>query len=420
MKYLRGITEHYSRLLENILSLVTIRGLEYFISFVTLPYLVRVLGPNFFGDIVFAQAIIAYVGLITAYGFNMTAPRDIAQLNSLEERGRLFGAVFGAKLCLLIICSIFFIGIGLFITQWKVLDWPLYTIAYISIIGEVFFPVWFFQGVQRMRYITYANIAARTITTLGIFWLVRSPHDYLLAVFFQSIVPFLASIVAWIILYREYSEVFCMPEPIAVCHVLSKGWDIFIASLAINIYTSSTVVILGLVSNNMIVGYFSAASKMINAVTQLLSPISQAIYPYVSNLAARSKHDVINFIRKLIILLGGAMGAISLLLFIFSEHIVILVLGDKFFPAIIYIKIMAFLPFIIALSNLFGMQTMMVFGMQKIFRTILLGAACLHLFGIIPLCLMFNGSGAAVMTLLTELFVTVAMGIVLKRRHILF
>ena len=85
-------------------SLFTLKGAEYIISFITLPYLLRVLGPEKFGAIAFAQTIITYGNLLVDYGFNLTAPRDIAKCDKVDIP-KNFAAFYGAKFVLLITIS---------------------------------------------------------------------------------------------------------------------------------------------------------------------------------------------------------------------------------------------------------------------------------------------------------------------------
>ena len=78
-----------NKLAGNIISLFTLKGAEYIISFITLPYLLRVLGPEKYGAIAFVQVIINYGVLLVDYGFNLTAPRDIARVEA-SDRPRHF------------------------------------------------------------------------------------------------------------------------------------------------------------------------------------------------------------------------------------------------------------------------------------------------------------------------------------------
>ena len=100
-------------------SLFTLKGAEYIISFITLPYLLHVLGPEKFGAIAFAQTIITYGNLLADYGFNLTAPRDIAKCDKADIP-RAFAAFYGAKIVLLL--PILLLGCFLAIIFWEYLN----------------------------------------------------------------------------------------------------------------------------------------------------------------------------------------------------------------------------------------------------------------------------------------------------------
>ena len=148
----------YNKLAENIISLFTIKGLEYILALITFPYLVRILQVENFGAVVFTQGIIQYFVLFTDYGFNLLGPKEIAQHDNTEERGKIFASIFGAKLILLLVSTIIFICMIIGIKYFKNIDIALYSVVYIMVVGNVIFPIWFFQGIQRMRYITIVNI----------------------------------------------------------------------------------------------------------------------------------------------------------------------------------------------------------------------------------------------------------------------
>lgn len=408
----------YNKLVENIISLFTIKGLEYILAFITFPYLVRVLQVENFGAVVFVQGIIQYFVLFVDYGFNLLGPKEIAQHDSIKERGKIFASIFCAKLILLLMSTIIFICILIGAEYINDIDITLYSVVYLIVIGNVIFPVWFFQGIQQMRYITIVNIIGRFLSVACIFYFVKAPSDYILAGLFQAIVPLIAGICSWIILWKKYREVFILPKFQNVKQVFIDAWEIFTSTIAINLYTASNIVFLGLLTNNTIVGYFSGAQKIIQNINQLISPVTQAIYPYVSKIASNSKNDALKILRKIVLILGGGNFIISILIFIFAEWIVDLLLGDGYEQSVVLLRILSFLPFIISLSNIFGIQTMLVFGMKKQFNKILLSAAVINTIIVLPMIYFYQAIGVSISMTITEMFVTLTMYIVLRKNNI--
>lgn len=407
-----------NKLIENIISLSTIKGLEYVLAFITFPYLVRVLQVETYGLIVFSQSIVNYFNLFTDYGFNLSGPKAIAQHDDKEECGKVFANIFGAKLLLLLIWSVVFCVMLCIMAYWGDTDFKLYMIVFLSVVGNVLFPIWFFQGIQQMRYITFVNVIARAFSVIGIFIFVNRPEDYLVAAFCQSVTPLVAAVCSWYVIFTHYPEVIRKPTLIGIKHELNDAWPIFASNVAINLYTASNIVFLGLMTNNTVVGYFSGAKKIIDNITQLFSPISQAIYPYISKRVTESRDSAIVFLTKIIRLFGGATFALSVFILLFAPLIVRILLGNGYDESVVLLRVMAFLPFLIALSNVFGIQTMLTFGMQREFSRVLISAAVFNTCIVVPLIYAFEGLGVCVSITLTECFVTVYMWYILRSKHV--
>ncbi|MDU1262401.1 MAG: oligosaccharide flippase family protein, partial [Veillonella sp.] len=152
-----------SKLVENIFSMVSLRALEYVLSFILVPYLLIVLGPEKMGAIVFSQSVMVYLVLISSYGFNLTAPRALASSDS-SNYAHIFSLYMYGSIVLGVLSTIVLTLGGILYRYFGYdLDLPLYIATYTAVIGNIIFPIWFFQGIQEMRYITILNLVGRFI-----------------------------------------------------------------------------------------------------------------------------------------------------------------------------------------------------------------------------------------------------------------
>lgn len=409
-----------NRLLENIFSMVTLRAMEYILTFLLVPYLLRVLGPSQYGAIAFMQGIMGYFNIFINYGFNMTAPRDIAQAEK-KAIPRLFSTYFWSMVLLWVsITFLFFIGYAiLYVTLSVTLDLPLFFAVYTSIIGLVIFPIWYFQGIQQMRYITILNLIGRLGTIAGIFLFVKTPEDYVLAAFLLSCTPVLAGIFCWKVIYDICPGILCKPKWSDMRKAYQEGWQIFLSTLAINLYTTSDVVILGILTNSTIVGYYSGADKLINCIKRAIGAVNDAVYPYISRVMQESPERGMNFLKKQLAVytVCGILGGV--VLYVLSPRGIPLLLGDKYIPSIGPLQIMAFVPLAVAMSNVMGYETMLPLGMEKIYSKVLIAASIFNLLIIYPLISWGGAEGTSLAVLCTESFVTATMAGVLWKKKIL-
>lgn len=405
-------------LIENISSLFVLQAANYIFPLITLPYLVRVLGPEKFGLIVFAQTFAQYFVILTDYGFNYTATRQISiERNDIKKCSEIFSSVLFIKMALTVLGFGIMAAVIFAFPKFRP-DWPLYFAAFLLVPGSALFPLWLYQGMERMKYITIINIIARTIATAAIFIFVRTQNDYILAVLFVSmgwVIIGLIGLAGATVIFRIKPVI---PSKAIIRQSLIDGWHIFISTGAISLYTSSNIFILGIFTNNTIVGYFGAADKIVRAVRGLIVPVAQALYPHISALVSKSRESALEFIRGVLKWMSLGSLILSLLIFALADIIVALALGPEYQSSVLLIRIMAFLPFIIALSNVSGIQTMLTFGFNKTFSRILITAGLLNIAMIIPLIILYQATGAAVSVVITETFVTASMFFVLGRKGI--
>ncbi len=411
------MSEHRRKIIENFFSLSTLKAADYLLPLLTVPYLVRVLGPEKFGLVMFAQAYIQYFIVLTDYGFDYSMTKEVSIHRADKRRlSALFSAVISAKLMLTLISFLIVYATIIVFDKFRIDGW-LYFITFGAVIGKSLFPQWLFQGMERMKFTSAINIASRILFIALVFVCIKGPDDYILVNLFFSLGLILAGLAGQYAARRYFGVKWQWPHAKDIGVELKRGYYVFVGQIAGTLYTASNIFILGLLTNNMMVGYYSAGEKIVKAIQSLFTPVSQAVFPHISYLLGGSKSAALKFIRKLTMLSGGITLAFSVLILIFAPQIVGVVLGHEYRSSIAVIRILSFLPFIGSMGNIFGTQLMINFGMSRTFARIVASGGILNVIMAFLLVPGLGINGMALVVMLTETTIAGAMFVVLEIRR---
>jgi len=277
------------------------------------------------------------------------------------------------------------------------------------VIGSFLFPIWLFQGLEKMGWIAIANIGSRLITIPFIFIFVTKPEDVWIAALVTSLTSILAGIVSffYIIKYKWIKIVKITKKDIF--HQFKSGFHIFLSSGAVSLYTTSIPVFLGFVSGPIAVGYYVAADKLRLAVQGVISPVSQAVYPRIVDILSRDKSKALFFIKKLFKIQAGFTLILSVIVMTSSGVMIHALYGAHYEQSIIILCILSPTIFLVGVSNVLGTQVMLTFNHKAAYSKIVIIAAFLNMLIIFPLVYILSDKGAAISVLATELFVVIAM-----------
>ena len=158
----------------------------------------------------------------------------------------------------------------------------LYILFFGIIIGNVMFPMWFFQGMENMKYITIFNIVAKSLSFIPFFIFIRGPEDYLYVPICYSVGFILAGLVSLCIVYYKMGMRWYITPASQIKCALKDSSTYFLSRASTSLFTTSNSFLLGLVCGNTAVGYYSAAEKLYQAYNQLLSPFTGVLFPHIA------------------------------------------------------------------------------------------------------------------------------------------
>lgn len=385
-------------------------GTQMLFPLITFPYVCRVIEADGIGQINFFQSIISYISLFTCLGIPMYAIREIArdrsdvlQMNRtameillLHSMLTLVGYAIVAILCLTV-------------PQIQV-NIPLFLILSLTIFFTAIGCEWFYQGIEDFKYITIRGLIIKTVSVVLLFIFVKSKTD-LLYYGCYTVFGVLGGNIFNFFRLRKYihRENIIFSELHIKRHV-KPVLKVFSFSVVTSIYLQLNTVLLGFLKNALAVGYFAAATKVMQMLLMMSSCLGSVMMPRASHLIAENKEDEFNrLIQKsydftLAIALPMTIGLIFC-----APSLITALCGVKFEHSILPSQIIAPIILMVAISNVFGIQVLFPKGKINIVTLCCGIGAVADL--ILNLCLIpfFSYIGTSIAYLGAEVATTVSM-----------
>lgn len=401
-------------LARNMASLYGVQFANYLLPLITIPYLTRVLGPLTWGLVAFAQAFGAYASIGIEYGFHLSATRAVAKnRDSIGELANLVAGVMGAKIVLTAGAVIIALCLGAWIPLFHAHPAFLWAAVFWAV-AQSFSMLWYYQGLERMRLVAVLDVAGKAAATAGIFIVVHHPADGWKVLALQGGGSLLSVVVATAMVYREVP--IKLPGWRMVRDTLRMGWSMFLFRGSMSLYGAGNAFILGLFASPEAVGFYAGAEKLARALMGLLVPIHQSLYPRLSNLVQHNLPAAKRLGRSSMLLMSSMGAALSLAAFLGAPWAVPLILGTGFAASVSVLQVMAALPLLDALGTSLGVLWMVPLGLDRQFNRAVMAGAVLNLVLAVVFAPRFAQLGMAAAVVATEVFVVLALYIVLHRR----
>mgnify|MGYP001179343026 FL=1 len=346
------------KVLENLSYISILQLFSIFLPLISYPYLIRVLGLELNGMIVFAYSIVSYLNLFISFGFNSSTTRNIA---SLESDKCISNIVFSTYLCKLILFS-FSVCLFLLVISFSHIQIEFRYILYSSLglsIGELLLPIWYFQGVEKMKYLTIINVGSRTLFTIFIFVFVRQKEDYLLVPLFNSLGAIGGGAYAlYVLLWKERVK-FSGVNLYSIKMNFRDSAPMFVSSLSSLIYLNVNKLIVGSFLGMSEVSIYDIGEKVMNLLKIPTVVICQSVYPKMS------RELNIRYMNKVMLTAFFFMLVLYSMICIWAKQIIKFFLGEHNSTGVILICILSFSSVLLTLNSMLGGNRLIPFGYAR-------------------------------------------------------
>jgi len=403
---------------KNFTYLFILQNANYIIPLILLPYLTRTLGVENFGKISFVQAFAAYFILLTDYGFNTSSTQEVVRVReNKKELTKVFWSTTITKVLFAVGGFILLVILVMLVPKLYEMRILIF-IAFSGVISSILFPVWLFQGLEKMSYITWLNVIPRILVLISIFLFVKLKTDFLLALTLQAGGTLISAIACSILVINSRFVGFYIPGIAEIKSSVREGWHIFASGVATNFYTTTNTVVLGLLANDAAVGIFSASEKIIRSLINLFSSVSLVTFPRINSYFKESKELAFKFGIKVLKYTAFFSSIAGLLLIISAPLIVKILFGvPQYDETTEILRISSFIPFFSLCNGILAVNLLITFGFKRYLFKIVGAGGIFSLLLIVPAVIFFQAKGVAVVATLTEILIMGLLFAVL-RKHV--
>lgn len=364
----------HGALVKNTLMLELLQVSTYVLALIAVPYETRILGPEMYGVLGAATAIMVYFQLVVDFGFLLSATEDVAShREDLSYLRRVLTAVTANKLVLAAMSALILLGACAIIPAWRPKT-GLYFLFFLATVCTSMMPDYLYRGLENMTAITIRTVAIRAFFTAAIFIFVKQPEDLWVVPVLNIIGNGTAMIVAYVDLGRRFRITFTKIGLRDAATTMKRSSTFFLSRIASTAYTALNTIILDLIAaGGAATGFYTSADKLITTGKNVLSPISDSMYPYM----ARNKD--FKLVKKLLLIAMPPIIVFCVVCFIWAEPLCIFLLGKEYGPAGQVLRAMLPVGIIILPSYILGFPTLTAMGLSKYANHSVVFGSVLHL-----------------------------------------
>lgn len=369
---------NYKTIIKNTGYLSIIEGIRLLTPFIALPYIIRTIGAEKYGIVVFVQAIMQYFIILINFGLNISAVKDVAfSRNNPQRLNQIVSAVFQIKLLLFLIATILLIVGILLIPFWQE-NRSIFYFSFLLCLSEVLFPAWFFQGIEKMKYITFIRTSSILFYVVTVFIFIRSVNDYKLVPLLQSLGSVLAAFIACYLMVSKEKIVFVRLEWEELRKIFRESLPFFISRVSNVLNLNMAKTVSGIFFTMEGVAAFDLAQRIAQFSLIPIQMLNQAVYPHIAR--TLNRNFVTRFFYIDVVLAFLVAGSIYLLAPICISYFA----GDSMPEAINLLRLLTLFIFCGYITTYIGTPVLVSFGHPKIFNlSVILSTIALLLFYVI-------------------------------------
>lgn len=366
-------------------------------------WVARYLGPEQFGTFSYAQSFVGLFIAISTLGLDSIVVREL--VNDESRKDELIGTAFWLKI-IAAFWMLLILGIAInFTTNDLETNILVFIIASSTIFHSFNVIDFYFQSKVLSKYAVYANIISLLVSSIVKVALVLNEAPLIA---FACVVLLDGSVLAigYIYFYTQNNSIKTWKfDKKTAFFLIKESWYLIVSGISINFGMRIDQVFLKEILGFTSVGFYSAGVKIAEPLVFIPMVIAQSIFPKLIKMDnIKEKNHFIELFRVIFY----SLFFISVIIMLFSTQIIEVLYGGNFNKSSIVLAVLIFtIP--LTFLNILSSKILLKDGLQKIImkrQIMLLLINLLSNFVLIP---KYGILGAAVSTLVSDIFVSLIL-----------
>lgn len=334
----KNMNTRLKRLFENIKWLFLLQVCSYIFPIISFPYLAQKIEISQYGIYVYILTIMGYYQVLLDFGFTLSGTQRCAENKHNKEKvSTICSSIIIIKFALA------FIGI-VFLYVLKILSiieeqFNFFVLMYVAFCINAFLPDYLFRGMESMSVFAKRNLLTKILFMLILISFIKKEEDFCYIPLAYLIPNIVAFFISWYLAKKYMFFSFVIPKLEEIYEEFKCSLFYFFSRVA-NLFTSSiNIIVLGIIYNNSEIAIFGVASKMIDVIRSLFTPVSDAFFPYMLT------NKNFRLLKKSVFISFFISSLIAGVLFLIIPYIIKIFFGNEYLEAVYIFRLM--LPLII-------------------------------------------------------------------------
>ncbi|MBM2815525.1 MAG: polysaccharide biosynthesis protein [Ignavibacteria bacterium] len=306
------------------------------IAIITFIYLTRILSPEGFGILGFAQSFTTYFYLIVNLGFDTVGIRAVSQ--NKNNLLKYVNAIITIRTILSVISFALLIGVTLLLNKPYEVKFALIMMG-VGMFGNTIILNWAYQGLEKMEIIAVRQVLLSLLNMLGIIIFVQKPEHFIIAASVMSASNILNSAWVLVLFAKQFGKFHFYYNYEFFRNLLKSSFTIGMLYFIVIINNHLSTLILGLFRTNVETGYYTSAFKIMSFMVLPSTVLQNVFFPNITRaLDFDERKSICNKYTILTILSGALLAALTYV----NADFLISVSGRNYAPAAPVLRMLSF------------------------------------------------------------------------------